>query len=92
MQDWPLIENGPYKRERHDTLFKRQCPHAYSWQFDDLASTYQCVDADYTITFCEHGPYPPLRPRPKPAPELGATQCAVTGHGTVVIINIGESC
>lgn len=35
---------------RYDTIFKAPCPDAYSWQFDDLSSTYQCVNADYQVT------------------------------------------
>ena len=31
------------------------CPEAYSWQFDDNQSTYQCIDGDYQITFCPNG-------------------------------------
>jgi hypothetical protein len=34
---------------RYDTIFKAPCPDAYSWQFDDMNSTYQCVNADYTV-------------------------------------------
>jgi hypothetical protein len=33
-------------------IYKSQCPDAYSWQFNDGESTYQCKDADYLITFC----------------------------------------
>ncbi|KAL0490400.1 glucan endo-beta-glucosidase [Acrasis kona] len=34
------------------SIFKVGCQDAYSWQFDDFQSTYQCRDADYTIFFC----------------------------------------
>lgn len=37
----------PYSR-----LFKRACPQAYSYAYDDLTSTFTCVEADYLITFC----------------------------------------
>ncbi|CAO2833824.1 unnamed protein product [Amaranthus hypochondriacus] len=33
-------------------MFKTSCPHAYSYAFDDATSTYTCMAADYTITFC----------------------------------------
>lgn len=46
--DWPLSSDG----RRYHEIFKNQCPDAYSWQFDDLSSTYQCVNADYEISFC----------------------------------------
>lgn len=36
---------------RYDRVFKNSCPDAYSWQFDDLNSTYQCSNANYTIIF-----------------------------------------
>lgn len=32
-------------------IFKSQVPDAYSWQFNDRESTFQCADADYKITF-----------------------------------------
>jgi len=48
VQHWPLASDG----QRYDQVFKTQCPDAYSWQFDDSQSTYQCINADYTITFC----------------------------------------
>lgn len=44
---WPLASN----RKQYNQIFKEQCPDAYSWQFDTLNS-YQCINADYEITFC----------------------------------------
>ncbi len=32
-------------------VFKAQCSDAYSWQFNDSESTYQCNQADYLVTF-----------------------------------------
>ena len=55
VEDWPLSTTG----ERYDQIFKKQCPHAYSWQFDDHSSTYQCAMADFTVTFCAEQPAPP---------------------------------
>lgn len=52
------VENWPKPSslsDRYDKVFKDQCPDAYSWQFDDHSSTYQCVDADYYIDFCPDG-------------------------------------
>jgi len=48
VENWPLASDG----QRYDQVFKNQCPDAYSWQFDDSQSTYQCVNANYKITFC----------------------------------------
>jgi len=48
VEHWPLASDG----QKYDEVFKNQCPEAYSWQFDDHQSTYQCVGADYIITFC----------------------------------------
>jgi len=48
VESWPLASTG----QRYDQVFKFQCPDAYSWQFDDQQSTYQCIDADYDIDFC----------------------------------------
>jgi len=33
-------------------VFSKQCPQAYSWQFNDQESTFQCINPDYKITFC----------------------------------------
>ena len=48
VQDWPLSSTG----KQYNQIFKEQCPDAYSWQFDDINSTYQCSNADYEVTFC----------------------------------------
>lgn len=47
VEQWPRASNGM----RYDSVFKAQSPDAYSWQFDDHSSTYQCVSADYEILF-----------------------------------------
>lgn len=44
---WPISSLGT----SYPSVFKSICPDAYSWQFDDAASTYQCTKADYAITF-----------------------------------------
>jgi len=36
----------------YNGIFKQQCKDAYSWQFNDSDSTYQCINPDYQITFC----------------------------------------
>jgi hypothetical protein len=55
------IESNPTLMQRfrdlkldvnYASIFKVGCPDAYSWQFDDFQSTYQCRDADYTVIFC----------------------------------------
>ncbi|XWV25983.1 hypothetical protein QJ857_gp1097 [Tupanvirus soda lake] len=45
---WPKSSTN----KQYNQIFKNQCPDAYSWQFDDQSSTYQCVNADYEVTFC----------------------------------------
>jgi len=52
VEEWPKVESGYYRGKQFNTVFKDQCPDAYSWQFDDLNSTYQCKNSDYRITFC----------------------------------------
>lgn len=49
VQNWPKPSEN---YDRYDRVFKNQCPDAYSWQFDDNQSTYQCVDGDYEMIFC----------------------------------------
>ncbi|RUS19945.1 thaumatin [Endogone sp. FLAS-F59071] len=54
VEDWPAPSTTQYASQ-YNLVFKNQCPNAYSWQFDDFSSTYQCVEADYQITFCPNG-------------------------------------
>ena len=49
VQNWPKPSSN---FDRYDKVFKDQCGDAYSWQFDDMQSTYQCMDADYDVVFC----------------------------------------
>jgi hypothetical protein len=36
----------------YSTIFKRACPRAYSYAFDDGTSTFTCKASDYAIIFC----------------------------------------
>ncbi|XP_077238503.1 pathogenesis-related thaumatin-like protein 3.5 [Tasmannia lanceolata] len=36
----------------YSNIFKRACPKAYSYAFDDGSSTFTCKAFDYAITFC----------------------------------------
>ncbi|OUZ99228.1 Thaumatin [Macleaya cordata] len=36
----------------YSTIFKRACPRAYSYAFDDGTSTFTCKATEYNITFC----------------------------------------
>lgn len=36
----------------YSQMFKSSCPRSYSYAYDDPTSTFTCVGADYTITFC----------------------------------------
>lgn len=42
---------------RYSELFKKACPMAYSYAFDDLSGTRTCMGTDYIITFCPRGLY-----------------------------------
>jgi len=61
VEDWPKPDADWCKKQgiptddcRYDRLFKAQCPQAYSWQFNDGSSTFQCAGApDYTIIFSD---------------------------------------
>ena len=39
----------------YSTIFKRACPRAYSYAFDDGKSTFTCKAFDYAIFFCPNG-------------------------------------
>ena len=58
---WPLPDSAwcskvkekvPSSFCTYNGIYENQCPHAYSWQFNDSTSTYQCINPDYKITFC----------------------------------------
>lgn len=36
----------------YSSIFKRACPRAYSYAFDDGSSTFTCKAYDYSIIFC----------------------------------------
>ncbi|KAK4478683.1 hypothetical protein RD792_014177 [Penstemon davidsonii] len=41
------------KPTNYSQIFKRQCPQAYSYAYDDASSTFTCpTGANYLITFC----------------------------------------
>ncbi|KAM7521225.1 hypothetical protein LguiB_020187 [Lonicera macranthoides] len=40
------------KPSSYSELFKKACPRAYSYAYDDKTSTFTCAGADYMITFC----------------------------------------
>ncbi|TPX44750.1 hypothetical protein CcCBS67573_g10396 [Chytriomyces confervae] len=50
----PKPLNGFGGGKRYDQIFKDICPQAYSWEFDDNNSTYECdgTDVTYTVQFC----------------------------------------
>ncbi|KAK4396417.1 Thaumatin-like protein 1 [Sesamum angolense] len=44
---------GTCKPTSYSEMFKRQCPQAYSYAYDDTSSTFTCpTGANYLITFC----------------------------------------
>ncbi|XP_027332296.1 pathogenesis-related protein 5-like [Abrus precatorius] len=40
---------------QYSEMFKKACPSAYSYAYDDASSTCTCSGADYSITFCPAG-------------------------------------
>lgn len=42
------------KPTQYSQLFKKACPAAYSYAYDDPTSTCTCSGSDYLITFCPH--------------------------------------
>ncbi|KAM7506857.1 hypothetical protein LguiA_017310 [Lonicera macranthoides] len=40
------------KATSYSEYFKKACPHAYKYFFDNETSTFSCAGADYLITFC----------------------------------------
>ncbi|KAJ3226471.1 hypothetical protein HDU81_007281 [Chytriomyces hyalinus] len=58
---WPAPLDPGYQDIQYDKVFKNQCPDAYSWQFDDESSLFQCVGAEYELTFCPDSPSSDVR-------------------------------
>ncbi|XP_023641781.1 thaumatin-like protein 1 [Capsella rubella] len=57
------------KPSEYSGLFKKACPTAYSYAYDDGTSTFTCSGADYVITFCPSTSSKVMEsapPRPKP--------------------------
>ncbi|KAL3702414.1 hypothetical protein R1sor_020436 [Riccia sorocarpa] len=61
----------------YSQAFKRACPSAYSYAYDDGSSTYTCTGAEYEIVFCPDGtsvggdiPIPPPTPSTSLGPSL----------------------
>ncbi|KAJ3679950.1 hypothetical protein LUZ60_016228 [Juncus effusus] len=48
------------KPSSYSLYFKKACPQAYSYAYDDGTSTFTCVGADYAIVFCPGNPLVPL--------------------------------
>ncbi|GLT91989.1 hypothetical protein SLE2022_098480 [Rubroshorea leprosula] len=40
------------KPSSYSQIFKKACPQAYSYAYDDKSSTFTCAHADYLIAFC----------------------------------------
>ncbi|XP_065881255.1 thaumatin-like protein 1b [Euphorbia lathyris] len=40
------------KPSSYSEIFKKACPSAYSYAYDDKTSTFTCNSADYLLTFC----------------------------------------
>jgi len=49
---WCSNVNLPTDFCTYNGVFEQQCSQAYSWQFNDSNSTYQCINPDYQVTFC----------------------------------------
>lgn len=39
----------------YSQIFKKACPSAYSYAYDDASSVFTCVGAGYVVTFCPWG-------------------------------------
>ncbi|KAI9091448.1 thaumatin [Phlyctochytrium arcticum] len=58
VEKWPKSESpgaGTQFPAQYNEVFKKQCPDSYSWQFDDLSSTFQCNNGAYRVVFCPQG-------------------------------------
>jgi len=55
--DWPLSSLG----NNYAQIYKTSSPKAYSWQYNDMTSTYHCCGSDtgpnYKIIFCSNPTY-----------------------------------
>nr|XP_043618326.1 pathogenesis-related thaumatin-like protein 3.5 [Erigeron canadensis] len=61
------------KPSYYSSIFKRACPRAYSYAFDDGTSTFTCNAYEYAIIFCpnaNNGMEQPVEPGPVIAPHM----------------------
>ncbi|KAJ3119769.1 hypothetical protein HK100_000160 [Physocladia obscura] len=49
---WPKPTDSTFANIEYDKVFKNQCPDAYSWQFDDESSLFQCQNTQFELKFC----------------------------------------
>ncbi|GLT25755.1 hypothetical protein SLA2020_008640 [Shorea laevis] len=50
---FPYNSSSTCKSTTYSTIFKNQCPQAYSYAYDDPSSTFSCTGStNYLITFC----------------------------------------
>ncbi|XP_054795416.1 pathogenesis-related thaumatin-like protein 3.5 isoform X2 [Prosopis cineraria] len=76
----------------YSTIFKRACPRAYSYAFDDGTSTFTCKAYEYDIVFCPNAnrvkrpnnfvspppPYQIYQPNGKAVKEVASTSSSTT--------------
>ncbi|KAK6924494.1 Thaumatin family [Dillenia turbinata] len=63
----------------YSQIFKSACPKSYSYAYDDATSTFTCIGADYTVTFC---PTPSVTSR-QTAPKTTGTEGSGSDSGSV---------
>ncbi|XP_022132369.1 thaumatin-like protein 1b [Momordica charantia] len=56
------------KASEYSKFFKKNCPRAYSYAFDDGTSTFTCVSANYLVSFCP-SPAASLKTSSEPQPQ-----------------------
>lgn len=49
---WPLLNSPETDNINPAYIYNDISPNAYSWQFDDQTSTFQCRNANYMVVFC----------------------------------------
>ncbi|XP_020995787.1 pathogenesis-related protein 5 isoform X1 [Arachis duranensis] len=82
----------------YSTIFKKACPRAYSYAFDDGTSTFTCKASEYEIVFCpyrmknqNHTP-PPRKPKRKQVTSSSNTLLPLPAPIILLILDLLSQC
>ncbi|XP_057973176.1 thaumatin-like protein 1b [Malania oleifera] len=76
------------KPSSYSDIFKKACPTAYSYAYDDKTSTFTCASADYLITFC---PSPSTSQKSSSEGQNGESTSSSSINGSMLYEGAGDA-